>query len=349
MYISDLVTRDEVDSWKPGDNILIKSQTGTGKSYFITKILARYCEENNLKALIFSNRNLLKQQNEKLAMKNVECINYQFVEQMERAKLEEKLRSFDVINLDECHYFFKDASFNHNTQCVLEYALQPTNQIKIFSSATPEPLYYTNIKFAKQYDIPKNYSFIKNIIFYDDITDVLDEILQADDKSLCFFSNATKACRFALAHPAYVKFYCSSGNSLWRLADKDIAKEIVMDSKFSSRVLATTTVLENGINIVDKDLKNIVIDFYDPITIIQTLGRKRLAKKDSVNLYLRVPTRYDIQRKNYLKSQSDSFVAKLYVEYLKNHFKTIRDVRLRFLLVQLLRLLSPKRALQKQV
>lgn len=345
MYISDLITLEEVQSWKMGDNILIKSQTGTGKSFFITNILARYCEEHNLKALIFSNRNLLKQQNEKLAMKNVECINYQFIEQMDKKKLEEKLSSFDIINLDECHYFFKDASFNHNTQCVLEYALKPTNQIKIFSSATPEPLYYTNINFAKQYDIPKNYSFIKNIIFYDDIADILDEILESEDKSLCFFSNATKACRFALAHPSYVKFYCSNGNSLWRLADKKITKEIVMNSKFSSHILATTTVLENGVNILDSALKNIVIDFYDPITIIQTLGRKRVSLNDSVNLYLRVPTRYDIQRKNYIKSQSDSFVSQLYVEFLRNHFRTIRDVRLCFLLVRLLWLLNSKSAL----
>lgn len=346
MYISDLVTLDEVKSWKRGDNILIKSQTGTGKSFFITNILARYCEENNLRALIFSNRNLLKQQNEKLAMKNVECINYQFVEQMNKEKLEEKLATFDIINLDECHYFFKDASFNRNTQRVLEYALQPTNQIKIFLSATPEPLYYTDVKFAKQYDIPKNYSFIKKIVFYDDIADVLDEILESDYKSICFFSNATKACRFALSHPAYVKFFCSSGNSLWRLADKKLAKEIVMDSKFSSHVLATTTVLENGVNIVDSQLRNVVIDFYDPVTIIQTLGRKRLAKNDSVVLYLRVPTRYDVQRKNYLKSKDDSFVSSCYVDFLRDHFKTIRDVRLRFLLVQLFWFLGSKSALR---
>ena len=85
---------------------------------------------------------------------------------------------------------------------------------------------------------------------------MLDEILESEYKSLCFFSNATKACRFAFAHPSYIKFYCSNGNPLWRLADKNITKEIVLNSKFSSRILATTTVLENGINIVDKELKN---------------------------------------------------------------------------------------------
>lgn len=326
MYVSNIIKQKEIEKWQKGDNILIKSQTGTGKSHFIMNTLSCYYEKNNLKTLIFSNRDLLKQQNKRNALRNVECINYQFIEQLDPEKLEEKLAHYDVINFDECHYFFKDASFNYNTEKILKYALKQTNQIKIFSSATPEPLFYTGIKFAYQYDIPKNYSFIEKIIFYDDIADILDEIIQSENKSLCFFSNATKACKFALAHSNDAQFYCSKGNSLWRVADKDIALDIVINYTFSKKVLATTTVLENGVTIIDSALKNIVIDFYDPITILQTLGRKRIQSKDKITLYLRVPTRYDIQRKAYLKSGSDSLAAQLYVEFLKDHFKEIRKV-----------------------
>ncbi len=326
MYVSNVIKRNDIEQWQKGDNILIKSQTGTGKSYFIMDILSRHCEKNNLKTLIFSNRDLLKEQNKRNALHNVECINYQFIEQLDLERLEEKLARYDVINFDECHYFFKDSSFNYNTEKILKYALKQTNQIKIFSSATPEPLFYTGIKFAYQYDIPKDYSFIKQIIFYDDIADILDEIIQSENKSICFFSNATKACKFALTHPNEAQFYCSKGNSLWRMADKDTALDIVVNCTFSKKVLATTTVLENGVNIIDGTLKNIVIDFYDPITILQTLGRKRIKAQDKITLYLRVPTRYDIQRKAYLKSKNDSLASQLYIEFLKDHFKEIRKV-----------------------
>jgi hypothetical protein len=110
------------------------------------------------------------------------------------------------------------------------------------------------------------------------------------------------------------------------MADKDTALDIVVNCTFSKKILATTTVLENGVNIIDGKLKNIVIDFYDPITILQTLGRKRIKAQDKITLYLRVPTRYDIQRKAYLKSKNDSLASQLYIEFLKDHFKEIRKV-----------------------
>lgn len=60
---------------------------------------------------------------------------------------------------------------------------------------------------------------------------------------------------------------------------------------FSKDVVITTTVLENGINIKDHQLKHIVIDLTDMETIVQCIGRKRLFGNDGVNLYVRIPTR----------------------------------------------------------
>ena len=279
MYISELITLEEIETWKMGDNILISSQTGTGKSYFIMNVLARFCKEHALKTLIFSNRDLLKQQNQKMALDNVDCVNYQFAEQLDDYRLAKMLSAYDVISFDECHYFFKDASFNANTSRVLEYALKKTNQIKLFISATPEPLYYTSLTFAKEYSLPRAYSFIKNLVFYDNISDVLEEIVHSPKKSVCFFSNARKAYEFAHENKSVAQFYCSKGNALYPFAAKNVQKEIVENECFSTKILATTTVLENGVNLVDSALENIVIDFYDPITIIQTLGRKRLSRK----------------------------------------------------------------------
>ena len=110
------------------------------------------------------------------------------------------------------------------------------------------------------------------------------------------------------------------------MANKEVSQEIIANEKFEAKILATTTVLDNGINLNDDKLKNIVIDFYDPVTIVQTLGRKRIHNYDKINLYLRVPTRYDILRKAYLKSQSNSLASQLYVEFVKDHFKEMRKV-----------------------
>ena len=54
-YISDIVTKEEIDKWKSGQRILINSQTGTGKSEFIKNNLYEYCKLLNKKILLMSN------------------------------------------------------------------------------------------------------------------------------------------------------------------------------------------------------------------------------------------------------------------------------------------------------
>jgi hypothetical protein len=329
MFISDLITPDEIATWRNGDNILIKSQTGSGKSHFMINVLARYCEEHNLKTIIFSNRDLLNQQNKKLALKNVECFNYQYFEKMTPEAIKKKLDQYDVINADECHYFFEDASFNKNTEKVLQYLLQPSNQIKIFASATPEPMYHTGISFAKQYDVPRDYSFIEQLVFYNDFGDIQDFLLKDDYKTLCFVGNAENGCRFALKNSEQADFICSKNNALWRFSAKDTFEKIVTKSRFAKKILVATTVIENGINIVDKKLKNIVVDIYDPLAIVQALGRKRLKENEKVRLFLHVPTDKETKRKKFATSKSKSLAAQVYNHFIKEHFAEIDNVRLR--------------------
>ena len=326
MYVSELITLNEINKWKKGDNILIKSQTGSGKSHFIMNTLAPLCQERKMKILIFSNRDLLKQQNQRLAFTNIACLNYQFLEKFDKTKLEEKLKEYDIVNFDECHYFFKDSNFNANTDKILRYALEKTNQIKIFSSATPEPLCATNLNFNYQYDIPHDFSYIQNIIFYDNIEDVLAKIALEPAKSVCFFSNASDACAFALSNKDIASFLCSKSNVLWKLADQNAKEEIVQNSKFSSKILATTTVLDNGVNLIDPNLKNVVIDFYDPVTIVQALGRKRAQPGDKISLYIKMPSKSDLQKKAFAKTRKFTLASQLYSDFLNAYFKDVKSV-----------------------
>lgn len=189
MYISEMITRSIIETWSPGENILIEAQTGSGKSSFMLNDFAQYCKEHNLKALLFSNRDLLKKQNKKLAPDNIDCHNYQYIEKMSPENIKNFLDKYDIILFDECHYFFKDSSFNENTDKILEYAKTSKRQIHIFASATPDPLYYTDIKINHEYHLPHNYEFIDKLIFYDNISDIIGELEDSPTKSLCFLSN----------------------------------------------------------------------------------------------------------------------------------------------------------------
>lgn len=323
MYIAEMITRSIVETWKQGENILIEAQTGSGKSSFMLNDFAQYCKEHNLKALLFSNRDLLKKQNKKLAPDNIDCYNYQYIEKLSPENIKSFLLQYDIILFDECHYFFKDSNFNENTDKILDYAKTSEKQIKIFASATPEPLYYTGIKFNHEYHVPHNYSFIRKLIFYDNMSDIIKEIETNSAKSLCFLSNTGEACKYALTHNKTTSFICSKSNTLWRISDQEAAKKLIETSKFDAKILMATTVIDNGINIVDREVKNVVIDFHDQINIIQPLGRKRIQPGEEIVLYLKRPTQKEINQGRFANPSGKSQAAIIYRKFLSDYYKTI--------------------------
>lgn len=304
MFVQDVIDLSEVIKWQAKDNVLVKAPTGSGKSYFILNILARYYENVNKKILIFSNRNLLKEQNKKNAHQNIECFNYQQFEKMSSNQIKKELSDFDVICFDECHYFFADSSFNLDTKKILDYALKKTNQIKIFASATPEPIYKTGIKFDFRYNVEENFEFIKNVVFYRDINDVLPKIAKDKAKSICFFGNSLEAVKFKTNNKDIVSFICSKSNKFYDWCDKEEVDSIIEKNCFSRKILATTTVLDNGVSVIDSNLKNVLIDLTDPVTIIQSLGRKRIVGKEKITLYMRLPFSGELNIDESLAEQS---------------------------------------------
>lgn len=67
---------------------------------------------------------------------------------------------------------------------------------------------------------------------------------------------------------------------------KEIYQEICEKKIFSKKVVISTPVLDNGINIEDPDLKNIAILVFDKVSLLQMLGRKRGADNEQINLYI---------------------------------------------------------------
>ena len=63
--------------------------------------------------------------------------------------------------------------------------------------------------------------------------------------------------------------------------------ELTTKSRFSSQILVTTAVIDNGINLCDVSLKHIVLLTIDHVQFIQQLGRKRM--NDGETLHVWVP------------------------------------------------------------
>lgn len=72
---------------------------------------------------------------------------------------------------------------------------------------------------------------------------------------------------------------------------KNVWKNIVENERFDESVLITTQVLDSGVNIKDKSVKNIIIFYTDRTQFIQSLGRKRLNEDEgNVTVWAYVPS-----------------------------------------------------------
>lgn len=69
--------------------------------------------------------------------------------------------------------------------------------------------------------------------------------------------------------------------------DSEPYKQIIKNESFDdTQVLITTAVIDNGINIKDSTVTNIIISIFDYVSFIQMLGRIRRKPDTNINLYL---------------------------------------------------------------
>lgn len=294
-YISDIITNEDIEKWNDESYVLIKSPTGSGKSHFILNILSNYCKDRNKKILLLTNRDILKEQFKKdikdNCKTNITVMNYQALEEI-ILKKEVILDYYDYICLDEIHYIWSDSSFNIKTNLILNWIQQCNNgSIKILCSATCRIVeqYKWNKNLIK-YEILNDYSYIDKIYFYyyDDVVEKLISRIPKDEKILYFLHSATEAYQSSLKIDK-ASFICSKHNNNFKCFINDEERDnIINEQMFNARVLCTTSTLDTGITIKDKQLKHIICDIFDLETLLQCIGRKRqIDETDTVTLYIR--------------------------------------------------------------
>lgn len=71
----------------------------------------------------------------------------------------------------------------------------------------------------------------------------------------------------------------------------------ILEGKIPGTILLSTSVIDNGVNIIDPDLHNIVLEATDKVSFLQMLGRKRAKKDEVINVFVRIPTETELKRK----------------------------------------------------
>lgn len=300
-YISDLITLDDVDKWTSSTLILINSSTGSGKSYFVINKLGSRAKERNEKILFLTNRSILKNQiKNSIPYELKHTIHVATYQGMTESLLKRNmdLSGYTYIVSDECHYFFADSGFNHETDTALETILRLRDCFKIFLSATSCTFERFIITKSAELDYDKPIIYkLKDKLNYDKLYHYKNNntilaylrTIPKNEKAIMFCSSIEIAYHNYKLFADEASFICSSHTQsyLKKYSDLETKKEIEEHQKFSSRFLFTTKVLDNGVNIVDRDLKHIITDINDFDTVEQCIGRKRfIDDKDKVNVYI---------------------------------------------------------------
>jgi len=297
---SDLI-EDKYKSWKD-TRIILDGGTGSGKTYFVLNKIGKYAKECNCKILYLCNRSKLRDQTygdiKKLKLQDtVIVMTYQSLQN--RIKHKDTFPHYDYIIADECHYFTNDALFNEYTDLSYKYLKHQSKNVVIYISATAKVFFHwmkqKEIVTQEHYfSIPKDYSYVDKVYFYDKkyLIPQIDKILEEekDSKIIVFCNSITRMLELYKKYENQAD-YAASQNAV---KVKDICNEkCVYEHKdgtvtFDKRILVTTKVLDNGINIKDKKVKHIFSEILDADSAIQALGRKRrTSEDDTCTFYLK--------------------------------------------------------------
>lgn len=236
-------------------------------------------------------------------IENITIKSYQSIGQMAinyEYDAKEMDLTYDYIVMDEAHYILTDGGFNNKCRLAYKYLVKQhmKHTVKIFISATMEEI-ETPIENCvkniiedkpkiKRYYTGVDYSYINPIYFKDDLDIITNSIKndKSDEKWLIFVTSKEVGNKIheALGDEISTCIFSKTKN--------EELESIITNSKFNKKVLIATKVIDNGINIVDDKLTNIVVMAWDRITFLQELGRKRIDINNPQQVNLYIPTRY---------------------------------------------------------
>lgn len=329
-YLSDIISKEQINNWiKNKNKVGIHTTVGSGKSTLVNKRVVEVLLEMGLKGLFVSNRTLVTKQQEnnqtelnKLALR----MDYETTQSMiQKYKTGNILPVVDLVIIDEYHQLVTDSAFNNTISLFLEI-VEKLNVPVIFISATPPKNIFGIDTIINDNDLGIKQHIYNNAKVYhhiDEIESVLENIINnTNDKVLFYINNSNKIRSLHLQYKDISMVYSSRSNTiLQEFIVEDKVDNLINNQKFSDRILFTTKVIDSGVNILDEDLKHIIVFSYDVEEVLQVVGRKR-DNKDELNIYL----------KNYnpkeLGGYKSNIVYKLSIieDFKKNPLQTIRSL-----------------------
>lgn len=344
-YFSDLIG-DTYKTWQ-NNRVILDGGTGTGKTTFIVDVLAKYAQSEGKKILYLCNRTRLLCQviaaaNKADVRDTVAISTYQHIESDLKEK-KGKIGKFDYIVADECHYFSNDAAFNEYTDLSYYYIKEQQDSVVIYMSAKAN-IFFTwmrkhGVKNEHYFSIPKSYNYVEKLYFYDKncLFTLVNNILKTEPESkIIIFCNSLE--RMKEIHEIYGNdaVYFASKNVKSKEVSSFISTSCLVERgnglvTFDGRILVSTKVLDNGVDIKDPKIKHIFCEILDVDSAIQALGRKRSINEDDTCIfYLRDYEPQTIQGSiNFIRHQLDpvTMYRENYQKFMKYYGYNRRRMR----------------------
>lgn len=291
-YVTEFL-KDDHKYWEPGSIVFLEASTGMGKTTYLKLLI-----DSGYRVLYLTNRRANRQQVvasyggdnfDENYIYNSLVISYQKLEK-DPAMTSQFIDSFDLVFLDEVHYFNMDGIFNSCANLSLKKIMGAANTRKVFMSATISDFFqlilynyissWTDLDRMTKlhyYKMEMNHQIIRNIVNIPNEEVLLDQIEQDCDKYLIFVDNIAKGKELtnSLQQRNIDVVFISSETSKISKKETEVFTRLVAEKKFDQQVLVCTSVLDNGLEIFDRSLRKIVLYDNSKIELKQELGRKR--------------------------------------------------------------------------
>lgn len=321
IWVSDIIGED-YKKWH-NEFVILDCGTACGKTFFCVRKLGKYASIKSRNILYLCNRSKLRNQTYRQVRElNLQGTIYVTSYQALQKKIQrgEIIQHYDYIIADECHYFTTDAGFNDYTDVAYNYVMKQKESVVVFVSATAKKffkyLHDTNkVKKKNSYRLDKDYSYVTKLFYYqgDELRGIIDDILgnETDSKIIVFCNSGDRIIEMSKIYGENADYYCSQNADDKRLKTicgwKENEKGQILEPNcikvydddlitFDKRILFTTSVLDNGVDLKDRRIKHIFTEIIDVDTMIQSLGRKRsLDKEDCCCFYIRLYQKKGLQ------------------------------------------------------
>lgn len=332
-YVSELIGED-YKNWS-NESVFLDCATGTGKNEFIIQTLAPYVMEQGKSLLYLCSRKMLQEQMEGRLRDyiNVSISTYQHL--ANQVSRNEPISHYNYIVCDEIHYLFTD-SWNNTTNFIYEFLKRTDNSCIIYMSGTAKYLiqYLLKANMLKEHNIisiEPDYSYVDKVTFFrpQNAIPIIKNILDSTNDKILYFTHSYQTFKNIYEYMnSQADYLCSRfAKDLFvkKLRQPDCIHSLGIDHiseeqliGFDKRLLVTTSVLDVGYTLRDRQLKHIITDFMDVDTIVQCLGRKRsIDQNDTCQFYI-----YDYSPLSFSKDKT----RLSYHHEFKRRYNTIENI-----------------------